>query len=162
MRSIVAFALLIVVTGCGASGLKLQAQAAYGFRTLNDEAVAVIETVCEEKSEEAALDESVSTDEADANAAVILSTCREIEDIQHPLAEAHLTWVMTVSAVLAGKDGFSVEDLAPLGGAVVRLYHEMGPLARRLDITLPRVPAWLLSAVGLGGDAAAAEGDENP
>jgi hypothetical protein len=147
-------ALVVVVAllaaGCATSGLKLQAQAAHGFRTLNDEAVGLVQVACEDGSADAASDESVSADVAASNAERILSTCREIRDAQHPLAEAHGLWVMGVSEVLAETGDKSLEDLVHLGAAVIRLYHELVALARRLDIALPDLPSWLLRAVGLG------------
>jgi hypothetical protein len=36
--------------GCGASGIQIQAQAATALRTVNNDAVELIETTCEEKS----------------------------------------------------------------------------------------------------------------
>ena len=135
--------------GCGASGIQIQAQSATALRTVNDDAVELIETTCEEKSAEAANNANVSTDQAELDAQAILETCHSIKDAQHAVAASHDTWSMALLAAVA-EDEYDLQALLLLAMAVVRLYGEVVPIAASLDIELPELPPIVNTLTGGG------------
>jgi hydroxylamine reductase (hybrid-cluster protein) len=128
--------------GCGASGIQIQAQSATALRTVNDDAVELIETACEEKSAEAANNANVTTDQAEVDAQAILETCHAIKDAQHAVAASHLAAI--------AEDEYDLQALILLATAVIRLYGEVVPLAARLDIELPELPPIVNTLTGGG------------
>ncbi len=144
---IIALIIWMPAMGCSVSSIQLQAQSARAIRTLNDDAVELVEVTCEEKSAAAASNRAVTPDRAEVDALAILETCEAIKNSQHLVAEAHGAWVAGLMKAIA-EDDDDPAALMALAIAAVRLYGEVVPLAAMLDLELPEVPEFVLGLIG--------------
>lgn len=138
---------MLMSIGCGASGVRYQASALQATRTMNDEAVLVIEQQCAFKSAEAARNPDVTTDQAEVDSSAILETCEEISAAQHLVAESHTTWGKALLKQISD-DEFEMEALLTLAVQLVVLYGEVQVVADQIGIELPAVPDVLQGLIG--------------
>jgi hypothetical protein len=141
--------LVVFCAGCGASALSMHATAANAVRTLNDEAVVIVEEQCEVKAHAAAEDRTVTVDQAEAQANAVIEACEGIEDAQHAFAAAHGVWVSTLLTFMA-EDSFDAGASLRLARDILQLYVELVALAGQLDIELPELPGALSGLVEEG------------
>jgi hypothetical protein len=148
MKALILLPVVIFMSiGCGASGIQYQAAAADAMRTINDQAVVVVEEQCGSKSAEAASNTAVSVDQAQADAEAVLDTCRDISASQHLVAEAHTTWVAAMLKQISS-DEFEMESLLVLAVQAIRLYSDAQVLAERIGIELPAIPDSVQGLIG--------------
>lgn len=141
----------LLVAGCGASGLRVQAQAA----TLTIGAHAVAGAAIESARKQA-LDrvEVEHPTDPEHDAAVDVEAAR-----WHPalvaldaMRDALIAWTQALGAARAAGDGADVlAVLLPLAARAVLLYDDVARLASALGVTIPTLPASVVALVASAG-----------
>ncbi|MCP4204263.1 MAG: hypothetical protein GY769_20290 [bacterium] len=141
-----------VLGGCGPSTLQLHAQAAEAVRTLNNEAVDLMESEIDCEGDALAIANEDPPANADddtrrARADTVIEKCRAIETTQHAIAAAHTLWVSALLTAIS-TERFDTQVLLSLAADAVRFYIELIPLGAHFDLTLPEVPQLISGFLG--------------
>jgi len=156
-RTMFLFALILSNTlglGCSTRAYVRHAQTAFALYGVNEAAVPVVETVCDERAVNAASDPSVPTATARVNAERVLENCRTAAQIQHRFAEGHRIWMTTAAMADGDPERMDIPRSTLLLHQLYDIYVELAELLReQFGVPLPAVPRLVLRLLDVPAEA---------